>query len=175
MAEPRSRFVVQQHDATTMHWDFRLEVDGVLASWAVPKGPSTDPRDKRFATRTDDHSLSYIDYEGMIPEGEYGAGPVIVWDTGEYENRTTGDDGADMSMAEGLTAGHVSFRLHGEKLRGGWALTRFRGDDGWLLVKKDDDHADARRNPVSTETESVLSGRTVDDIGTEAADHEEAT
>jgi DNA ligase D-like protein (predicted 3'-phosphoesterase) len=158
------RFVVQEHAARSHHYDFRLEVDGVLKSWAVPKGPSTNPKEKRLATQTEDHPLDYIDFEGTIPEGEYGAGAVIVWDTGTYRNAT--EDGA-APMEEGLKKGHVRVQLEGRKLRGTWALTRFRGRDGkdqWLLVKTKDDSADARRNLVKSRPESVKSGRTIEDV-----------
>ncbi|MGD2059994.1 MAG: DNA polymerase ligase N-terminal domain-containing protein [Acidimicrobiia bacterium] len=160
------RFVIQKHDASTLHYDFRLEVEGVLKSWAVPKGPSTDPSDKRLAIPTEDHPLDYIDFEGVIPEGDYGAGAVLVWDTGTFENRTADDGGEPVSMADAIESGHVSFCLYGHKIAGGYALTRTgSGDDSrWLLVKKDDDEADARRNPTSTEPESVLSGRTLEEI-----------
>lgn len=166
------RFVIQKHDASTLHYDFRLEVDGVLESWAVPKGPSTNPSEKRLALPTEDHSLDYIDFEGVIPEDEYGAGAVLVWDTGEYVNETTDEDGRPVGMGESIEAGHVSFRLHGSKISGGYALTRTgSGDDArWLLVKKDDAEADARRKPTSTEPESVLSGRTLAEIEEEAND-----
>lgn len=150
-------FVIQKHDASNLHYDFRIEVDGVLKSWAVPKGPSTDPRQKRLAEPTEDHPLDYADFEGVIPEGQYGAGSVIVWDRGIYENL------GDEPVAEGLEEGHVKIRLDGEKLRGGYALTTFRGDS-WLLVKTDDEEVDARRNPVSTEPTSVLSGLTVEEV-----------
>ncbi len=157
-------FVIQQHDASTLHYDFRLETDGVLASWAVPKGPSTDPREKRLAIRTEDHPLDYADFEGVIPEGEYGAGTVLIWDRGGYENITEKDDGL-RPVTDALDAGHVLIRLHGHKLQGGYALQRIDDDeDQWLLVKMDDDAADARRNPVSTEPESVATGRDLDDI-----------
>ena len=164
-----ARFVIQHHAASTDHYDFRLEVDGVLKSWAVPKGPSTDPADRRLAVPTEDHPLDYLDFEGTIPAGEYGGGTVLVWDTGRYAN-TTRRGGTEVSMADGLARGHVSFLLAGEKLSGGYALTRFRGgdDDAWLLVKQDDDGADARRNPVSTQTESVLSGRDLAEIAQDA-------
>jgi DNA ligase D-like protein (predicted 3'-phosphoesterase) len=152
-----SRFVIQQHAATSMHFDFRLEVAGAFKSWAVPKGPSTDPRDKRLAMAVDDHALSWGDFEGLIPEGEYGAGPVIVWDRGSYRNLR------DESMEEALANGHLSFWLEGEKLHGGWSLRR-TGGRHWLLVKRRDDAADARRNPVSTQPESVLSGRTIEQV-----------
>lgn len=153
-------FVIQQHDASRMHFDFRLEVDGVLASWAVPKGPSTDPRERRMAIRTEDHPLDYASFEGVIPEGEYGAGAVIVWDAGTFDNA------GETDLTQGLRDGHIVVDLHGSKLHGGYALTRMRSgdDEQWLLVKTRDDAADARRNPVSTEPKSVLSGKTVDDM-----------
>ena len=154
------RFVIQHHAASTDHYDFRLEIDGVLASWAVPKGPSTNPKDKRMARRTEDHPMEYEDFEGIIPEGEYGAGRVIVWDRGTYTNEGKHD------IADALKRGHLPFRLDGEKLRGGYALTRFRTgkDEAWLLVKKSDEDADARRKPVRSQPESVLSGRTLDEL-----------
>jgi DNA ligase D-like protein (predicted 3'-phosphoesterase) len=158
-------FVIQKHAATSLHYDFRLEVDGVLVSWAVPKGPSTDPRVKRLAVQVEDHSVAYGDYEGVIGERSYGAGAVIVWDTGEYENLAEHE-----SMAEALERGHVSVWLHGHKLRGGYTLQRTGGGPKpqWLLIKRRDDEADARRNPVSTEPRSVLSGRTVEEVAAEA-------
>ena len=164
--EARPRFVVQRHDASRLHFDFRLEVDGVLKSWAVPKGPSTDPRDKRLAAPTEDHPLDYIDFEGAIPKGQYGGGTVIVWDTGTYQNITE-EDGEIVDMAAALDAGHVKAWLDGHKLTGGYALTRTTlGDDAdqWLLVKVDDGHADRRRKPAETQPESVLSGRTNEDL-----------
>ena len=152
-------FVIQKHAATSLHYDFRLEVDGVLASWAVPKGPSTDPRDKRLAMQVEDHGMDYKDFEGVHGPG-YGAGAVIVWDTGSYENLR------DEPMAEGLENGHLSVWLRGHKLVGGYSLRRTKGGEKpqWLLVKRRDDEADARRNPVSTQPESVLSGRTIEDL-----------
>lgn len=151
-------FVIQHHAASTDHYDFRREIDGVLASWAVPMGPSTNPKDKRMARRTEDHPLEYEDFEGVIPEGEYGAGGVIVWDRGTYES--------DDDMADTQKRGHLSFRLDGEKLHGGYALTQMRKDkdEAWLLVKKSDEDADRRRNPVRSQPESVLSGRTLDEL-----------
>ena len=154
-------FVVQRHDASRLHFDFRLEHDGVLVSWAVPKGPSLDPRDKRLAVRVEDHPLDYADFEGRIGEG-YGEGTVIVWDTGSYENATEGKD-----VGEALEDGHLKVVLHGEKLTGAFALTHTRmgGDDeNWMLVKVDDDAADRRRKPTSTQNESVLSGRSNEDL-----------
>ena len=159
-------FVVQQHRASTMHWDFRLEVDGVLVSWAVPKGPSTDPSQKRLAVRTEDHPLDYARFEGVIPEEEYGGGAVIVWDYGTYENHSR-RDGRDISMAEALQKGHLSVLLSGSKISGGYSLINARlggSEKNWLLIKERDDAADARRNPVSTEPESVISGLTVEEM-----------
>ncbi|PMR67278.1 DNA polymerase ligase N-terminal domain-containing protein [Halomonas heilongjiangensis] len=160
-------FVIQLHDASTRHYDFRLEVDGVLKSWAVPKGPSTDPRVKRLAIPTEDHPLAYADFEGVIPAGEYGAGTVLIWDRGHYRNLKEGN--APPSVAEQLADGHATVWLEGEKLRGGYALIRTRLEQGkdWLLVKIDDEAADARRNPTSTEPESVRSGRTLEQIAIE--------
>ncbi|MFI7387714.1 DNA polymerase ligase N-terminal domain-containing protein [Streptomyces sp. NPDC049813] len=138
-------FVVQIHDASTMHFDFRLEVDGVLKSWSVPKGPSTDPHDKRLAIPTEDHPMAYRDFEGTIPQGEYGGGTVIVWDQGTYTPTSHDKRHRPVPFAEALEKGHVTFELHGRKLRGQYALTRFHGreeQDGgaarkptWLLVR----------------------------------------
>lgn len=173
-SDARPVFVIQKHDARSLHYDLRLEVDGVLKSWAVPKGPSTDPSEKRLAVRTEDHPRDHADFEGTIPEDEYGGGTVIVWDAGSYRNLKVDDGGREeKSMAQCVEDGHLTVWLEGEKLRGRYALTRFRTDDdqeNWLLVKMDDDAADARRNPTSTEPESVLSGRTLADIGDEADD-----
>lgn len=157
-------FVVQQHDATRMHFDFRLELDGVLLSWAVPKGPSLSPADKRLAVQTEDHPLDYRDFEGRIAEGQYGGGPVIVWDRGSWTPE--GDP------REGMAQGKLGFLLDGEKLRGGYTLIRTRGrvaqgaGSNWLLIKRDDEHVKTgvqaditRRLPAS-----VLSGRTVQEV-----------
>jgi DNA ligase D-like protein (predicted 3'-phosphoesterase) len=158
-------FVVQKHAARSLHYDFRLEVDGVLASWAVPKGPSTDPAEKRLAMRVEDHDLDHADFEGLIPEGTYGAGAVIVWDTGPYRNLTE-RDGEEVPMREALDAGHAVVWLEGRKLRGGWALTRIGRNrrERWLLVKRRDETADAGADPVTERPESVLSGKTIEDL-----------
>ena len=163
-------FVIQQHDASNLHYDFRIEVDGALMSWAVPKGLSTDPADKRLAIRTEDHDLDYADFEGVIPEGEYGAGTVLVWDKGQFENRT-GDDDEPVDISSALDNGHAVIGLHGKKLAGSYTLQRFRDDEDelWLIIKVDDQDADARRNPVSTEPESVKTGRTIEEIAKDAA------
>ncbi|MDQ6915740.1 MAG: DNA ligase [Actinomycetota bacterium] len=161
------RFVIQKHAARRLHYDFRLEVAGVLKSWAVPRGPSLDPREKRLAVEVEDHPLSWGDFEGVIGEGQYGAGAVIVWDAGEYR-----DLDEERSLEEALRAGHARFRLEGRKLGGGWSLQRMRGGDKpqWLLIKRRDEYADARRRPTSTQPESVLSGRTVEQVATETAE-----
>ena len=165
----RPRFVVHQHDATTLHYDFRLEAAGVLKSWAVPKGPSTNPKDKRLAMPVEDHPLDYADFEGVIPEGQYGAGPVIVWDTGTYRSLTE-QHGKTVPVERAVQDGHVAVWLEGRKLRGGYALTRIgKGKrERWLLVKMDDEQADARHKPVKSQPESVVSGRTIEDVAAEA-------
>ncbi len=159
-------FVIQHHLASSDHFDFRLEIDGVLVSWAVPKGPSLDPREHRLAVRTEDHPLDYETYEGTIAAGEYGGGTVQVWDRGTFRNLSHDED-VELSAADGLERGHLSFWLDGAKLRGGYTLIRTRGygkQDSWLLTKKKDEGADARRKPVKTQTESVLTGRTLAEI-----------
>ena len=178
-ADERPIFVIQQHDSSTMHYDFRIEVDAVLTSWAVPKGPSTDPSEKRLAVPTEDHPLAYADFEGAIPEDEYGGGAVIVWDRGSYRNLKSEEDGDEdeepLSVAEQVEDGHVTIWLQGEKLKGGYALIKTgSGDDSrWLLIKMKDDEADARRNPTSTEPESVKTGRTVEEVAQEEGESDE--
>jgi DNA ligase D-like protein (predicted 3'-phosphoesterase) len=142
--ESEEIFVVQQHDARSLHYDLRLEVEGVLKSWAVPKGPSMDPKDKRLAIETEDHPLEYAGFEGIIPEGQYGAGTVTAWDTGIYRNITE-KDGQMIPMGQALERGHAAFWLEGRKLKGGFALTRTKR--GWILVKMRDEHARTRDNP----------------------------
>jgi bifunctional non-homologous end joining protein LigD len=133
MTQTRLRFVVHEHHASRVHFDFRLEVKGVLRSWAVPKGPSMNPAEKRLAILVEDHPLDYIDFEGIIPDGEYGAGPVVVWDTGDY---TLEKEDRDI----------LEFVLHGKRLRGGFALVHIKGrgkGNEWLLVKRKDEYADS--------------------------------
>jgi DNA ligase D-like protein (predicted 3'-phosphoesterase) len=167
------RFSIQKHSATSLHYDLRLEVDGVLASWAVPKGPSLDPRDKRLAMRTEDHPLEYLEWEGVIPKGEYGAGPMIVWDRGVFQNISETRRGEPMELAEAIEKGDVKIFMLGEKIKGAYALVRTgpAGDrEKWLLIKKRDDGADARRKPTSSQPESVLSGKTIEQLLKEAGE-----
>ncbi len=163
-------FVVQKHAARQLHYDFRLEMDGVLKSWAVSKGPSYDPERKRLAVMVEDHPLDYSSFEGTIPRGQYGAGQVIIWDRGTYspdelEELSSGDrTGAEERMREGLASGKISISLRGEKLKGSWTLVKMqRSDKNWLLIKHRDKHADPHRDILSEET-SVISGLTIDDL-----------
>ena len=155
--------MVQKHAARALHYDLRLEVDGVLKSWAVPKGPSLNPKDKRLAMPTEDHPLEYATFEGVIPEGEYGAGRMVVWDTGSYRNLTE-DAGRPVAMSDAVQKGRVRIWLDGQKLRGAYALTRIGTGKAsrWLLVKKDDEEANPKIDILRTAPKSVLSGRTVE-------------
>ena len=148
-------FVVQEHQATAHHYDVRLEVDGVMRSWAVPKGPSLDPAAKRLAVQVEDHGLGHNDFEGAL-----GDGGVIVWDRGTYEQ------GGRVAWPEALDRGHAVFVLHGEKLRGGFALQRTREDakPQWLLIKRRDDEARPGSDIAAERPESVISGRTLADL-----------
>ncbi|TGN67917.1 ATP-dependent DNA ligase, partial [Paracoccus liaowanqingii] len=152
------RYSMQNHDATRLHWDLRLEWGGVLLSWAVTRGPSLDPADKRLAVRTEDHPLSYLTFEGLIPKGHYGAGTVMLWDLGWWQPLEP--------AARGLSKGHLKFRLHGQRMTGDWNLIRMKGRkasdakrENWLLVKIDDEAAH-QRDPVAHHRTSVASGRT---------------
>ncbi|NGO43750.1 DNA polymerase ligase N-terminal domain-containing protein [Streptomyces ureilyticus] len=164
-------FVVQIHDASTMHFDFRLQVDDVLKSWSVPKGPSADPQDKRLAMPTEDHPLEYEEFEGVIAEGEYGGGTVIVWDRGTYRPMSHDRRGRPVPFDEALEHGHARFWLDGSKLHGGYALTRFRGGEreAWLLVKTDDERARPGDpgTPDPRRARSVRSGRTLRQVARE--------
>jgi DNA ligase D len=162
VASGSTRFVVHKHSATADHYDLRLEHDGVLLSWAVPRGPSLNPADKRLAVHTEDHPIEYIDFEGVIPEGEYGGGPMIVWDTGDW---------APMEDVDaGLKKGGFKFRLWGEKLKGGWMLTKLKGRPGdndkenWLLFKEHDPAVDTETDILAERPESVKSGLTTEEL-----------
>ncbi|MCL4535947.1 MAG: DNA ligase [Bacteroidetes bacterium] len=169
-------FVVQKHAASHLHYDFRLELDGVLVSWAVPKGPSLNPRDKRLAVMVEDHPLGYRSFEGTIPDDEYGGGQVIVWDQGTYSPDTDGrlsfDDReeAQQRMRDDLAKGKVSIQMRGRKLQGSWTLIKMRGrgENNWLLIKHPDAFADPRRD-ILKEGASVVSGRRVEDLAVQAA------
>jgi DNA ligase D-like protein (predicted 3'-phosphoesterase) len=166
------RFVIQKHAARRLQYDVRLEVDGVLVSWAVPRGPSMDPAVKRLAVPTEDHPMDYAGFEGWIPKGQYGGGAVIVWDAGIYHNLTT-RRGRLVPMAEGVERGHVKVWLEGEKLQGAWAVTRTGGAGqgdrpSWLMVKVTDAAADPELDPVGDEPRSILTGRTVEEVAAEA-------
>ena len=159
-------FVIQKHDASQVHYDFRLSVNGVLKSWVIPKGPSTDPKVSRLAIPTEDHPLEYADFEGVIPEEEYGGGTVMVWDAGAYEPKHDEDNGKEIPIEEQIQNGHVVVHLKGKKIQGNYALiqTELNEEEKWLLKKMEDDYADARRNPTNTENKSVLTGRTMNQI-----------
>lgn len=159
------RFVVQKHNASQLHYDFRLELDGVLLSWAVPKGPSLDPKVKRLAMQVEDHPVDYIDFEGTIPEGNYGAGEVIVWDTGTYHAHGIENmEESIKALHEGLEKGDLKFQLHGKKLNGSFVLVRIKnrfskkeGDTTWLLIKHKDEFVSDE--DILKDNTSVLSDR----------------
>ena len=164
------KFVVQKHDATSLHYDFRLEMDGVLKSWAVPKGPSINPQDKRLAMMVEDHPYDYRNFEGIIPEGNYGAGTVMVWDEGiynamEYEAEPVKTQ--EKILLGELKKGDLKFVLHGKKLKGAFALVKMkgRGENAWLLIKKDDD--EASETDITKKDKSVKTDRTLNQIAEE--------
>ena len=160
-------FIVQKHDATRLHYDFRLEVDGVLKSWAVTRGPSLDPADKRLAVRTEDHPLSYASFEGTIPKGEYGGGTVMLWDEGSWGP-------VPGKSAKDLAKGHLHFILHGKRMKGEWLLIRLKPRPGegkrenWLLRKIDDAYAGPAEDLVGRELTSIKTGRTMGEIAANA-------
>jgi bifunctional non-homologous end joining protein LigD len=155
-------YVIQKHAARRLHYDFRLEWKGALMSWAVPKGPSENPNDKRLAVHVEDHPVKYGSFEGTIPQGEYGGGTVMLWDRGWWEPH--GDPG------EGMKKGKLSFDLHGDRLKGSWALVRLRArskkdKDNWLLIKEKDEIARTKgKLAVERETDSVTTGRAMEEI-----------
>lgn len=163
-------FVIQRHDATREHYDVRLEIDGVLKSWAVPKGPSLDPKVKRLAAPTDDHPMDYADFEGVIPEGNYGAGTVMIWDYGTFENIKR-EKGRLVPLSKSYTNGQVEVFLRGTKLNGGFALikTNLSGKEYWLMIKMKDEFASATKNPVKNKTKSAKTGRTLKQIAKESS------
>ena len=151
-------FVVQKHAAAATHYDFRLEIGGVLKSWVIPKGPSMDSQDKRLAIPTDDHALAYADFEGRIPDGEQGAGKVLIWDKGNFENLSHDGDRA-ISLEEAFEKGHISFELKGEKLHGRFTLvkTHYDHDRDWLLLKQHEEITEEMPR-------SVVSGKRIEEL-----------
>lgn len=156
-------YVIQKHKASRLHYDLRLQIGDVLASWAVPKGPSYNPADKRLAVRVEDHPLDYAGFEGTIPEDEYGGGTVMIWDKGTWECRGNPE--------EGLENGKISFSIHGKKLKGDWALVKMKGKkggkDNWLFFKEKDGEEDPEYDVTGEETGSAESGRTLEEIASE--------
>jgi bifunctional non-homologous end joining protein LigD len=159
------RFVVQKHAASHLHFDFRLELDGVMKSWAVPKGPSYDPTVKRLAMQVEDHPIEYNSFEGTIPKGQYGGGTVMIWDRGTYEPQS--GDGQD-AVREGYRRGDLKIVMHGERMQGSWVLVRTRRDDRgkaqWLLIKHRDHLAMEGADIVAAVQTSVVTGRTMEEI-----------
>jgi bifunctional non-homologous end joining protein LigD len=158
-------FVVQKHDATRLHYDFRLEMKGVLKSWAVPKGPSMNPDDRRLAMMVEDHPYDYKDFEGVIPEGNYGAGTVIIWDQGTYEalEHMPSKKAAEKSLLKQLESGSLKVRLSGKKLKGEFALIHIKnnnkGDNAWLLIKHRDEYASPA--DITKKDKSVVTGKSI--------------
>jgi bifunctional non-homologous end joining protein LigD len=165
------RFVVHKHHASRLHWDLRLELDGVLKSWAVPKGPTLDPQEKRLAVMVEDHPLDYQAFEGIIPEGNYGAGTVMIWDRGDYHALGFADRrSSEEALRKGLDKGHITFILDGNRLRGEFALVKLKKgqENSWLLLKKNDVFADG--NLQADTDSSVASGRTMGEIARNVPD-----
>jgi bifunctional non-homologous end joining protein LigD len=166
----RPLFCVQKHAASSLHYDVRLELDGVLKSWAVPKGPSLDPSDKRLAVMTEDHPLDYGDFEGVIPEGEYGAGTVVLWDIGWWEldrgRLKERAPGGGPVTGEDPVTGELKFILHGEKLSGSWTLVHMkgRGEKNWLLIKHKDESSRPGSSIVDEAPLSVTTGRDIQEV-----------
>ncbi|MDO8954479.1 MAG: DNA polymerase ligase N-terminal domain-containing protein [Gammaproteobacteria bacterium] len=156
-------FIIQKHAASHLHYDFRLELDGVLKSWAVPKGPSYNPHQKRLAVEVEDHPIEYASFEGSIPQGQYGGGTVMLWDQGSWV--------PENDPVEGYKKGLLKFELQGQKLKGHWSLVRFKQDPGkkpnWLLIKSHDDYENSISDLALVDSPSVKTGRTMDEIEAE--------
>jgi bifunctional non-homologous end joining protein LigD len=166
-AVKKRAFVIQKHDASHLHYDLRLEHDGVMKSWAVPKGPSLDPSVKRLAMEVEDHPIEYNKFEGTIPEGEYGGGTVMLWDRGTYSYGGSNPD-PEEGLRQGLEKGDFKFVLNGKRLKGSWALVRMRrgqpGKPQWLLIKHRDEHAAPGSDVGAENLTSVATGRTMEEI-----------
>lgn len=171
-AAEQLHFVIQKHDASRLHYDLRLEMDGVMKSWAVPKGPSADPAVKRLAMQVEDHPIEYNSFEGTIPAGEYGGGTVMLWDNGTYEIENPADDQMNSAAHHAYANGELKIIFHGKRIRGSYALVRTKGMGGssskpaWLLIKHRDKYARPESESVLTEkyVKSVTTGRTMDHI-----------
>lgn len=176
MSDKKLAFVIQKHDATSLHYDFRLEVNGVMPSWAIPKGPTLDPKLKRLAMMTTDHSLEYRHFEGILPEGKYGAGPVMVWDEGYYIPEVEVEKGirkeikvlkeGEKVMDEGIKKGEIKFFLHGKKIKGSFALIKtknFGPKNAWLLIKHKDKYIKENYDASAFDF-SAISGKSIKDI-----------
>jgi bifunctional non-homologous end joining protein LigD len=164
----RLEFVIQKHAATRLHFDLRLELDGVMKSWAVPRGPSPDPMDKRLAVEVEDHPMEYNAFEGTIPKGEYGGGSVMIWDRGWYEPEQKG--GGAEALRAAYKKGDLKVVFHGKRMKGSWVLVRTRGygegdKPSWLLIKHRDKYAEAGGDLVETHLTSVVTKRTMEQIG----------
>jgi len=162
----RLAYVIQRHEATRLHFDLRLELDGVMKSWAVPKGPSLDPAVKRLAIEVEDHPIDYNSFEGTIPAGEYGGGTVMLWDRGTYAYAGDSDDPLG-ALRDGYGKGDFKVELRGKRLRGSWVLVRTRRNgrkNQWLLIKHRDEQADPNVDPVAKYRTSVTTGRTMAQI-----------
>jgi len=161
-------FVIQKHDATRLHYDFRLEMKGVLKSWAIPKGPSLNPDDRRLAMMVEDHPYDYKDFEGLIPDGNYGAGTVIIWDLGTYESLESlpSKKEEEKTLLKQLKSGSLKFRLFGKKLQGEFALVHIKnndkGNNAWLLIKHRDEFA--KSTDITRKDKSVVSGKTINQM-----------
>lgn len=159
-------FVFQKHSSSTLHYDFRLQIGNILKSWVVPKGPSLNPKDKRLAILTEDHRLNFADYEGDIPAGKYGAGKIIVWDRGSYQNITT-QNGKKISIQEAFENGEITFLLQGKKVKGCFSLILIKKQNepkNWLLIKKDDQYSNSKFDPVIELPNSVISDKNLEEI-----------
>lgn len=178
MSDKKHVFVIHKHDATRLHYDFRLQIGQVMPSWAIPKGPTLDNTVKRLAMETTDHSMDYRHFEGVIEEGKYGAGPVMIWDEGTYTPEVEVSKGVreeisdfkegDKVMKEGLQKGEIKFFLHGKRLKGSFALVKTRGfgpKNSWLLIKHNDKFVKKDYDPNDIKT-SAVSGKTMDEIST---------
>jgi bifunctional non-homologous end joining protein LigD len=160
------RFVIQKHAASHLHYDLRLELDGVMKSWAVPKGPSYDPAIRRLAMQVEDHPIEYNTFEGTIPQGEYGGGTVMLWDRGTYEPEAGGGEDA---VRDGYAAGDLKILMHGKRMQGGWVLVRMKREAGraqWLLIKHRDEFATTKLDVTAAATTSVVTGRSMEQIAT---------